>query len=315
MPPPYCENHDSYLAQYLATGERRIIGIGRVVTGRRRDGSVFPLELSVGEALLDGRRLFTGFLRDLTERQQTQQRVHELQQQLSHVSRLTEMGQMASALAHELNQPLAAATNYLELGRRLLARADGDATKRAGGAIEDAAAQVARATQIIRGLRDFFRKDGGERRILSVAPLIEEACALALIGVRNSGVSVRLEIAAELPQVVADRVQLQQVIVNLVRNAVEAMAPCERRELRVGALRNGAGVVEISVADTGPGIAPEIAERLFQPWVTTKPHGLGVGLSICRTIVETHGGTLWAEANTGGGTIFRFTLPPVHRAE
>ncbi|MBV8121923.1 MAG: PAS domain S-box protein [Alphaproteobacteria bacterium] len=311
MPSPYRENHDSYIAHYLATGERRIIGLGRVVTGRRKDGSVFPLELSVGEAILEGRRLFTGFVRDLTERQQTLQRLHELQAELSHVSRLTEMGQMASALAHELNQPLTAATNYLELGRRLLARAAGDPAKRAANILEDVAVQVARAAEIIRGLRDFVRKDNGERQTLSIGQLLEDASALALIGVRDSGVSVRLEIAPELPQVVADRIQLQQVIVNLMRNAVEAMERSERRALRVSALHDSAGAVEISVADTGPGIAPEIAERLFQPFVTSKPHGMGVGLSICRAIVEAHGGALSAEANPEGGTIFRFSLPPI----
>jgi two-component system sensor kinase FixL len=311
MPSPYRDNHDGYLARYLATGERRIIGLGRVVTGRRKDGSVFPLELSVGEAILDGRRLFAGFVRDLTERQQTLQRLHELQAELSHVSRLTEMGQMASALAHELNQPLTAATNYLELGRRLLARIAGDAAKRAAGTLEDVAAQVARATEIIRGLRDFVRKDNGERQTLAIGQLLEEASALALIGVRDSGVSVRLEIAPEVPQVVADRIQLQQVIVNLMRNALEAMERSERRELRVSASHDSAGAVEISVADTGPGIAPEIAQRLFQPFVTSKPHGMGVGLSICRAIVEAHGGALRAEANPEGGTIFRFSLPPI----
>jgi two-component system, LuxR family, sensor kinase FixL len=310
MPSPYRENHDNYIARYLATGERRIIGLGRVVSGRRKDRSVFPMELSVGEVLLDGHRLFTGFVRDLTERQQTLHRLHELQAELSHVSRLTEMGQMASALAHELNQPLTAATNYLELGRRLLARADGDTGKRAAVVVEDVAAQVARAVEIIRGLRDFVRKDDGERRTLRVGQLIEEASALALIGVRDSGISVQLEIAAELPQVVADRIQLQQVIVNLMRNAVEAMAQCDRRELTVSAMCGNAGAVEIRIADTGPGIAPEIAERLFQPFVTTKPHGMGVGLSICRAIVEAYGGILRAEANPEGGTIFRFSLPP-----
>jgi two-component system, LuxR family, sensor kinase FixL len=312
MPSPYRESHDSYLARYLATGERRIIGLGRVVTGRRKDGSVFPLELSVGEAVLGGRRLFTGFVRDLTERQQTLRRLHELQAELSHVSRLTEMGQMASALAHELNQPLTAATNYLEVSRRLLARADCDAAKRAGAVVDDAAAQVARAAGIIRGLRDFVRKGDGERRNLPVGPLIEEASALALIGVKDSGVAVQLRIDPLLPDVAADKIQIQQVVVNLMRNAVEAMAQSKRRELVVTVMRDGAGAVEIIIADTGPGIAPEIAERLFQPFVTTKPHGMGVGLSICRAIVEAHGGALRAEANPEGGTIFRFSLPPAN---
>jgi len=311
MPSPYRENHDAYITRYLTTGERRIIGLGRVVTGQRKDGSVFPLELSVGEVKWDGRRLFTGFVRDLTERQETQHRLQELQAELTHVSRLTEMGQMASALAHEINQPLTAATNYLEVVRRLLARGEADAARRAAGIVENAAAQVVRATQIIRRLRDFVRKGESERRVEPVGKMIEEAAALALIGVRDTGVKVRLQIAPHLADVSVDKIQVQQVVVNLARNAVEAMVQCERRELTVSAAPGGDGAIEIAVADTGPGIAPEIADRLFQPFVTTKPQGMGVGLSICRSIVEAHGGELRAEPNPGGGTIFRFSLPPV----
>ena len=187
MPSPYHESHDAYITRYLTTGERRIIGLGRVVTGQRKNGSVFPLELSVGEVKSDGRRLFTGFVRDLTERQETQHRLQELQAELTHVSRLTEMGQMASALAHEINQPLTAATNYLEVARRLVVRNEADAAGRAAGIVENAAAQVVRATQIIRRLRDFVRKGESERRVEPVGKMIEEAAALALIGVRDSG--------------------------------------------------------------------------------------------------------------------------------
>ncbi|HEU0219037.1 MAG TPA: PAS domain S-box protein, partial [Stellaceae bacterium] len=163
MPSPYRENHDAYLARYRATGERRIIGLARVVTGRRKDGSVFPLQLSVGEVRDAGRRLYTGFVHDLTQRQETLKRVRDLQAELTHVSRLTEMGQMASGLAHEINQPLTAATNYLEAGRRLLDRGDAAAGARAAGILEHALAQVGRATQIIHRLREFVRKGDGER--------------------------------------------------------------------------------------------------------------------------------------------------------
>ena len=311
MPSPYRENHDAYITRFLTTGERRIIGLGRVVTGQRNNGSVFPLELSVGEVNSDGRRLFTGFVRDLTERQETQHRLQELQSELTHVSRLTEMGQMASALAHEINQPLTAATNYLEVARRLVVRNEADAAGRAAGIVENAAAQVVRATQIIRRLRDFVRKGESERRVEPVGKMIEEAAALALIGVRDSGINVKLQIAPNLPDVSVDKIQVQQVVVNLVRNAIEAMVQCDRRELTVSAVPTEEGAIEVAVADTGTGIAPEIAERLFQPFVTTKPQGMGVGLSICRSIVETHGGELRAELNPGGGTIFRFSLPPV----
>jgi two-component system, LuxR family, sensor kinase FixL len=309
MASPYQENHDSYLARYLATGERRIIGLTRVVTGRRKDGSVFPHELWVGEVREGGQRLFTGFVHDLTQRQQTLRRVQELQAELTHVSRLIEMGQMASALAHEINQPLTAATNYLEAGRRVLARADAAASARANAILGNASAQVVRAAQIIHRLREFVRKGEGERRPEPIGRLVEEASALALAGARDRGTKIDLCIAPQLPELAVDRIQIEQVVVNLIRNAIEAMDGGARKELTVTAAPGDGDIVEISVADTGPGIAPEVAERLFQPFVTTKPHGMGVGLSICRSIVEAHGGALIATPNPAGGAIFRFTLP------
>jgi two-component system sensor kinase FixL len=311
MASPYRENHDGHLARYLATGERRIIGLGRIVTGRRKDGSIFPLELSVGEVSADGHHLFTGFVQDLTERQQTLKRVRELQAELSHVSRLTEMGQMASALAHEINQPLTAATNYLEAGRRLLARADAATRARAAGIFDSASAQVIRAAEIVRRIREFARKGENDRRPVPIGRLVEEASALALIGARDGRAKVDFRIAPELPELAVDRVQIEQVVVNLVRNAIEAMDGSARQELTIVVAPGDGGVIEISVADTGPGIAPEVAGRLFQPFVTTKLHGMGVGLSICRSIVEAHGGALVAEPNPAGGTIFRVTLPIV----
>jgi len=308
MPSPHRENHDEYLARYRATGERRIIGIGRIVTGRRKDGSTFPMELAVCET--NGpTRLFTGFVRDLTERQRTNRRLQELQAELSHISRLSEMGQMASALAHEINQPLTAAANYLQAGRRLLARDDEASAERANTAFESAGAQVNRAGQIIRRLREFVKKDDGAQCEEDVLKMVEEASALALIGAKERGVKVQFDAASDLGCAVVDKIQIQQVLVNLMRNAMEAMEASPRRELMVEMATVEDALLRISVIDTGPGIAPEVAERLFQPFVTTKVQGMGVGLSICRSIIEGHGGRLWTEANPEGGTVFRFTIP------
>jgi two-component system sensor kinase FixL len=307
MPSPHREHHDEYIARYLATGERRIIGIGRIVTGRRKDGSFFPIELSVGEINSGKRRLFTGFIRDLTERQRTQKRLQELQSELSHVSRVSEMGQMASVLAHEVNQPLTAASNYLQTGKLILTK-DG-AKERLAEAIDKALGQVNRATEILRHLREFVKKSELEQSAENLAKLIDEASALALLGAKERGVKVELRATAELPCVLVDKVQIQQVIVNLMRNAIEAMEGCERRELRVEASTKSADTVCVSVIDTGPGIAPHIRERLFQPFVTSKQQGMGVGLSICRSIVHGQGGELWVEDNPEGGSIFSFTVP------
>ncbi|MET0273141.1 MAG: PAS domain S-box protein [Phenylobacterium sp.] len=314
MPEPYRSAHDSYLKRYALTGERRIIGIGRVVVGERRDGSTFPMELSVGEMQGGEHRYFTGFVRDLTERQSTERRLQDLQSELVHVSRLTAMGEMASALAHELNQPLSAIANYMKGSERLLAVDPPDRGK-IQGALAAAADQALRAGQIIRRLRDFVSKGEAERRIENLPQLLEEAGALAMIGAKERGVRLRFDIDHRLDAVLADKVQVQQVVLNLMRNAVDAMEEAPRRELTVSARAAPDDMVEIAVSDTGPGISPEIADQLFQPFVTSKSQGMGVGLSISRTIVEAHGGRIWAEANPGGGTVFRFTLRGVPEEE
>ncbi len=311
MPQPYSQQHDGYLGRYRETGERRIIGIGRLVVGLRRDGSTFPMELAVGEMRSSDRQYFTGFVRDLTERHETQQRLQEVQAELVHMSRFTALGEMASALAHELNQPLTATANYLKGARRLLADAKADGIATARDAIERSAEQVLRAGQIIRRLRDFVARGDSERHIENLPKLIEEASALALVGAKEAGVRVTFDFCPRAKLVLADRIQIQQVLLNLVRNAIEAMQDMPARHLSISTSQIDHETVRIDVADTGSGIAEEIANQLFQPFVTTKRQGMGVGLSISRTIVEAHGGRLWAEPRPGGGTIFSLTLKTI----
>ena len=315
MPSPYRDAHDGYLERYQRTGVRRIIGIGRVVVGARKDGSTFPMELSVGEMRSSNARYFTGFIRDLTERQRTDARLQELQAELVHISRLTAMGEMASALAHELNQPLSAIANYMKGSRRLLESRTDPVTEQVREAMNKAAEQSQRAGHIIRRLRDFVARGETERRVESLKKLIEEASALALVGAKEHGVRVTFDIDGSCDAILVDKVQIQQILLNLIRNAVEAMDQCPRREMVIAAHARGAGFVEISVADSGPGIAPGIASQLFQPFVTTKPLGMGVGLSISRSIVESHGGHIRCEPNPGGGAVFRFTVPRVTNEE
>jgi two-component system sensor kinase FixL len=308
MPSPYREAHDGYLERYRRTGERRIIGIGRVVVGERKDGSTFPIELAVGEMRSSDRRFFTGFIRDLTERQRTEARLQELQAELVHISRLTAMGEMASTLAHELNQPLSAIANYLRGSRRLLELQPGERSAKLREAMDKATEQALRAGQVIRRLRDFVSRGETEKNVESLAKLIEEASALALVGAKEHSVRVRFQFAHRIDQVLTDRVQIQQVLLNLIRNSVDAMVDSERRELVVTTRSLDGNMVRVSTADTGPGLAEDVAKVLFQPFVTTKREGMGVGLSISRTIVEAHGGQIWAEPNPGGGTVFHFTL-------
>jgi two-component system sensor kinase FixL len=218
------------------------------------------------------------------------------------------MGQMASALAHELNQPLSAIVSYMKGSRRLLESGAADHSDLLRDAMDKAGDQALRAGQIIRRLREFVGRGDSERQLESVKKLIEEASALALVGTKDQGVRVRFQFDPAVDFVLVDKVQIQQVLLNLLRNAVEAMEASQRRELVISTSADDDHTVAVSVVDTGAGIAPELMSQLFQPFVTNKRHGMGVGLSICRTIVEAHGGQITVEPNPAGGTIFRFTL-------
>jgi two-component system, LuxR family, sensor kinase FixL len=309
MPNPDRSRHDGYLARYLSTGERHIIGVGRIVTGQRKDGITFPMHLSIGEMHSGGVPHFTGFIHDLTEHQQTQARLQELQSELVHVSRLSAMGEMASALAHELNQPLAAISNYMKGSRRLLTASSDPNRSKIESALDRAAEQAIRAGQIIRRLRDFVSRGETEKRVESLSKVIEEAGALGLTGAREQGVKLRFDLDPKHDLVLLDRVQIQQVLVNLFRNALEAMAQTPRRELSLSNTRVADDMIEVAVSDTGTGFDDDVKASLFQTFFTTKEAGMGVGLSISRSIIEAHGGRMWAEANESGGATFRFTLP------
>lgn len=309
MPVSDSARHNDYISRYLATGERRIIGIGRIVVGRRGDGSEFPMELSIGEAISDGQRIFTGFIRDLTEQQHAEFQLKELQSELIHVSRLSAMGTMASTLAHELNQPLTAIANYLEAGRDMIDDGDAEMLPTVREAIDLAATEALRAGAIVRRLRSFVARGDVDKRVEGLAPLVEDASRLALIGARERGVRAFYALDPAARTILADRVQIQQVIVNLVRNAIEALSDSPARDVTITTEVLPDDMVRIAVKDTGPGISPDVAAHLFEAFATTKDSGMGLGLSICRTIVEAHGGRIWAETSATGGTIMQFTLP------
>lgn len=431
MPPPYQGEHDAYLDNYRRTGQRKIIGIGREVIGQRKDGSTFPMDLSVGEAkqddgevtfvgiihdlterkLAEGRRArlaaivdstsdaiigmdlegtitswnrgagdiygwtateivgrlavaleapehrrdlehnlerlrrgdevaryettgrrkdgtdvevsvtmsptrnergevigFSKIARDVTELRRAERRVQELTAELVHTARLSAMGQLSSSLAHELNQPLTAVLNYAEAARHMLANAP-EAPPKVAEFLEKAASQAERAGQIMRRLRRFVEKGPSEQSAESLNQVVEEASALATTGARLDGIDVELALAPDLPPVHIDKIQIQQVVVNLVRNAVEALRQTRQRRLVIRTAAHDGHHLEVAIADTGPGIPEEIARDLFKPFVTTKKEGMGIGLSISQSIVESHEGRLWAEPNPGGGTVFRFILP------
>lgn len=311
MPEPYHHEHDGYMKRYLATGEKRIIGIDRVVVGRRKDGSTFPMKLAVGEMHTGGKTFFTGFIRDLTEREESAARLEEIQGELARMARLNELGEMASTLAHELNQPLSAIANYVQGCSRLLRDLDDTLAARMREALDEAARQALRAGQIIRHLREFVTRGETEKAPEDIRKLVEEAGTLALVGSRERGIRSVYDFAPAAKSVMADRVQVQQVLINLMRNAMEAMRDSDRRELVVRTALDGEGAVAIEVSDTGPGISDDIAAQLFKPFITTKPGGMGVGLSISKRIVEAHGGKISVTKNENGGATFRFTLPTI----
>ena len=315
MPEPDRRQHAGYLFRYLTTGQKRIIGIGRITIGQRRDGSTFPMELSVGEARTDHSRVFTGFIRDLTRRQATEVRLEEMQAELAHASRVSAMGTMASALAHELNQPLTAVANYVEAARDLLANPNADNITIVREALGDAATQAVRAGQIVRRLRDFIARGDTDKRVENLRGLINEANALALIGVAELGIDIRIEIDENISGVLVDKVQIQQVLVNLIRNAVEALIEAPERRLTISAIPVAGQMVQVSVVDTGSGLDADVESKLFQPFVSTKDAGMGLGLSICQTIIEAHDGRIWLDKPVSGGTAFRFTLAAADAGE
>jgi two-component system sensor kinase FixL len=307
MPAPYHGEHDGYIKNYITTGTAKIIGTGREVEAQHKDGTIFPIDLSIGEMQNGNSRGFIGVIRDTTERHQSERRVRELTAELVHISRLSAMGQLASSLAHELNQPLTAIANYAEVARQIAAMGDGNSPK-LGEFLGKTVEQADRAGQIIRRLRSFVEKGSPERHPEDLNRIVTEATTLATIGARVDGIRVEFDLAEALPTISMDKIQIQQVIVNLVRNAIEVLHDATRRELTVQTIV-ASGSQEVVIRDTGPGIDPSVAEKLFTPFLTTKKDGMGIGLSISQSIIESHEGRLWAEPNPGGGTIFRFRLP------
>jgi two-component system sensor kinase FixL len=309
MPPARGAEHDGYLLHYLTTGERRVIGLTRKLIARRADGTEFPIELNVGEAWSGGARIFTGFIRDISERVAAELRLEELRAEHAHSARLNAMGEMAAALAHELNQPLAAGANFLGTAEMMLASLKDD-----GGAadmIRLGNSQLQRAGDIIRRLRDFITKGDTELRVELLQPMVREAAALGLIGSHQHDVRLAYDLSPEATHVIADRIQVQQVLVNLLRNAAEALrsVPVELREIRVSSRVISDELIELAIQDDGPGLPEEIMENLYAPFLSSKgKEGMGIGLSICRRIVESHGGILQASNKQDGGAVVSFTL-------
>jgi two-component system sensor kinase FixL len=310
MPPDDAGLHDGYIGNYLATGQRKIIGIGREVRGQHRDGTLIPVHLSVGEATTSAGREFIGILRDLRARNESEQRLNQLQTDLVRMARVSAIDEMGAALAHELNQPLTALMLYLQAVERACAKHSAVNPMPPGvlSILEKAVREAERAGSIIQRMRQFVEKRDPVRRIIDLNPLIDDAIELTLLGSRP-GSQIDRKLGSDLPKLLIDPVQIQQVVVNLVRNALEAVKTCDRQVVTVSTRVSDDGVIMV-VEDSGPGIKPEALAQLFKPFSSSKSRGLGLGLAISRTIAQTHGGELTVDPGGGGrGASFKLTLP------
>lgn len=301
-------HHDQYIKNYLDTGERQIIGIGRIVQAKLADGENIPVELKIGEANIGGQKLFTGYIRDISEKQANAHRLAQMQVEIANFSRLSAVGTMASAMAHELNQPLTAVANYLEAARDLLDAPDPETVEMVQEALAAAATQSIRAGQIVRRLRDYVSKGELDLRAVDLRAIIDDAVSLAKVGIEGQLAQVIIRVPKDLPMVMADKLQLRQVFVNIVRNAIEALVESGNPQVRVSATLKQDQEVQIEISDNGPGFQGEPGQSLFDPFYSSKASGMGLGLSICQTIMEAHGTVIGYDHGPSGGAVFRFTL-------
>src|SRR5262245_15648019 len=312
MPAEFAKEHDRYVADYTRTGVKRIIGIGREVKGRHRDGTVFPIELSVSEAHTPDGRQFVGIVRDMRARKGEETRLNQLQADLGHMARVSAMDEMGAALAHELNQPLTAVMLYLQAIKRAHDSDPGRGilSETARVIFEKALREAERAGNIIQRMRYFVEKREPRRRFLDLNPLVDDAVELTLLG-SPPGAQIARSLAPDLAPVAVDPVQIQQVVVNLLRNALDAVSVNPAPEVLVST-RMRDDTVELTVCDNGPGISPEALPYLFKAFASSKSSGLGLGLAISRTIAQTHGGDLTVDpGGHGRGACFTLHLPAV----
>jgi two-component system sensor kinase FixL len=312
MPSPADHGLGGYLERFSETGADDALDRRTEVVGHRKGGTAFPMDLAVSQIGHLG--LFVCIVRDLTARKQAERESKRRQEELGHVARVAMMGELAAGLAHELNQPLCALVTSAQAAKRLLESKRLDREK-IRNAMDEIASSGKRAGELIERLRKFLRKESQDHSRLHVNEVVRAMAELARIDALEHDAAIRFDLADGLPQVLGDPIQLQQVLVNLVHNGLQAMLDHEpdSRELTIRTALGEKGAVEVSVRDTGVGLAKDTAHHLFKPFFTTKAAGMGMGLAIARSIIDAHGGRIWATANSGSldaGTTFQFALPP-----
>jgi len=309
MPAPHRDRHDDYIARYLSSGQAKIIGFGREVEGLRKDGTRFPADLAVSEFNVGGRRMFTGMVRDVSDRRRAEEEARKRREELSHAARLSTIGELSSGIAHEINQPLTAIVSFTEACLRMLRAGDPD-PKMLENALQQIAAQGQRAGHITRQLRRLGRKGAREDTDVDINGLVRNLLALVRGELDTENITLHLMLDASLPPVQCNRIHVEQVVLNLVRNAMDAMeqGDPDGRELTIRTHAGTHGETVLEVEDTGGGFGDTGPERIFETFFTSKPDGLGMGLSISRTIIQDHGGRLWASEGADGA-IFHVALP------
>lgn len=308
MPQMLRAAHEAGLRRFVDTGEQKTFGGKTTVTGLRRNGEEFPAVLHISE-FSDGRRIIVGFVEDVSEMAATERRLAETKLQLQHAGRVGAMGEMATSIAHELNQPLTAAASLAGAVTLTLESAEcRELHKEAIDLLNDAVSEILRASEIIRQMRDFIRKRRSEKSLNDVNKVVEEASTIALIGTESSGVNVVTEFGEDVGHANIDRIQIQQVVTNLIRNAIDAMRESSERRLVVST-RRADGMIEVRVEDTGCGVPDSIRKHLFEPFVTTKADGTGIGLAISKSIIDGHQGEIRTEGKNGPGSVFVVRVP------
>jgi two-component system sensor kinase FixL len=307
MPEPDRSRHDDYINHYLETGEKRIIGSARTVNALRSNGEEFPAILHISE-FTDGRRIFVGFVEDISEKEETERRLSDTQFQLQHAGRLGAMGEIATSIAHELNQPLTAAASLAGAVSLTLKKAKCDRCREAITLLDDVVGEIRRASDIIFQMREFVRKRKTAKSLHNVNKIVEDAAALAIIGADADGIEVKWDLSPEVGDLSLDRIQIQQVVTNLIRNAIDAMRDAPQKVLTISTKKTNEGA-SVSVADTGQGLKDEFKDKLFEPFVSDKDDGMGVGLSISKSIIDAHQGEICAANLEPTGCVFTFKLP------
>lgn len=311
MPAPFQDEHDTYLANYLRTGQKKIIGIGREVVGLRKDGTTFPMDLSVAESRIGERSYFIGIIRDITEHKRTNDEIRAMTQQLWQTAKLASVGELAASIAHELNNPLATVSLRIE---SVLAKTPADDPRRRP--LEIVQQEATRMGELVANLLQFSRRSDAQHSTVDIGAELAKALELIHFNLRKRLIRVVRESANDTPTIYADRQRLRQVFLNLLTNASDSMPNGGILTLRTGptALDNGKQAVLIELTDTGVGIPAENLERIMEPFFTTKEEGkgTGLGLAICRRVVQEHGGKIEIDSEVGIGTSVRMVLPTKH---